>query len=69
MIQNRQMFEENGTGLVLCLSDPVFEQNGLRFVPLKPAQKVSPVLIWRSRGTHTPEAEAFPEHLGYSENE
>ncbi len=69
LIRNALYLVKNGTGLVLCLSDPVFEQNGLRFVPLKPARKVSPVLIWRSRRSHTPEAEAFLNHLGYSEYE
>ncbi len=69
LIRNALMLVENGTGLILCLSDPAFSANGLRFIPLRPAHTVSPLLIWRKRRALSPAAAAFLGAMGYSEYE
>ena len=69
LIRNALPLVKNGTGLVLCLSDPDLSEGGLRFVPLRPAHTVSPVLIWRKRRAQSPAAEAFQRFLCHSDIE
>ncbi len=69
LIRNALPLVKNSTGLALCLSDPTLSEGGLRFVPLRPAHAVSPVLIWRKRRTLSPASEAFLHFLRHSDIE
>ena len=64
LIRNALPLVKNGVGLALCLSDPALTENGLCFVPLRPAHAVSPVVLWRRHAVLSSAVNAFLESLG-----
>ena len=69
LIRNVLLLVANGTGLILCLNDPAFSENELRFIPLRPSRVVSPILIWRKHHILSSASIAFLRTCGYSEFE